>query len=147
MNLIKKNKLGNYKKKPKDASKPSVITNNIIKNKIYKQNNGKKINKNILKNIFLPPILNSNANEKNDDNCTFRSTLKRTIFKKSINFENLMNKGTVSKSERKKNTINHDIKKVSINFLKTRKTKYFINLNDSDECDCSWGEEYYYSNQ
>ena len=58
-----------------------------------------------------------------------------------------MNKDTVSKSERKKNTINHDIKKVSINFLKTRKTKYFINLNDSDEYDCSWGEEYYYSNQ
>ena len=147
MNLIKKNKLDDYKNKPNDASKPSVITNNILKKKFFKQKNAKKIKKNILKNIFLPPISDTSANEKNDDNNTFRSTLKSHIFKKSINFENLMNKDTVSKSERKKNTINHDIKKVSINFLKTRKTKYFINLNDSDEYDCSWGEEYYYSNQ
>ena len=147
MNLIKKNKIDNYKKKPKDASKPSVKTNNNLKNKIFKQKNAKKIDKNILKNIFLPPILNTNTIEKNDDNNTFRSTLKSHIFKKTINFENFMNKNTVSKSERKKYTINHDIKKVSINFLKTRKTKYFMNLDDSDEYECSWGEEYYYSNQ
>ena len=49
-----------------------------------------------------------------------------------------------SKSEKKK----HDIKKVSINFLKSRKKKYFVNLNESDEDDdISWGEEYYYTNQ
>ena len=90
----------------------------------------------------MPPILNTNTIEKNDDNNTFRSTLKSHIFKKTINFENLMNKDTVSKSERKKYTINHDIKKVSINFLKTRKNmiKNFLNKEENMGL---WGEYYY----
>ena len=157
MNLMK-NKLENNRNKT-EVNSSTLITNNFIKNKITKINRVKKIqkiNKNVLKNIFLPPILktNSNINERNNDNFTPYSTIKSDNFNKKINFEDLFNnekktnKDNImdyfSKSEKKK----HDIKKVSINFLKSRKKKYFVNLNESDEDDdISWGEEYYYTNQ
>ena len=135
------------------VNKSSVITNNFLKTKIKHKNKPKKIDKKALNSICLPPILKTR--EINNDN-NYPSNRYYNSIKNDRKFDGFFNndkkqnidyKYLYSKSEKKRNKINFDVKKVSINYLKSRKKKYIkINLLDNDEYDYSWGE-YLYTNE
>lgn len=136
-----------------NVNKSSVITNNLLKTKIKSINKFKKKDKKILNNVCLPPILrtteinNDNFNKSNYSSKKYKNEIKFDEFFKNDKKQNIDYKYLYSKSEKKRNKINFDVKKVSINFLKSRRKKYIkINLLDNDEYDYSWGE-YFYTNE
>ena len=140
-----------------NTNKSSLITNNFLKTKIKHIKKPKKADKKILNSICLPPILktteinNDNFNKSNYSNKKNHNSIKNDIkfdeFFNNNKKSNIDYKYLFSKSEKRKNKINFDVKKVSIKFLKSRKKKYIkINLLDKDEYDYSWGE-YLYTNE
>ena len=151
---IKKILPENDKNKIIDIAKSSIINNNFIKSKINQINNRRnksnKINKKILNNIILPPISKKNENNNDINNI---SNLKNLQYKRNYNnLEIELNDDNEQNSDNnylypytdKKSKINFDVKKVSINFLKSRKKKF--NVIDNDDNDLLF-EEYYFTNQ
>ena len=144
----------NDSNKKKDITKTSFINNNFIKtkiNQISKSVKIKKLKKNILRNIILPPI--SSKNENNDKlfiisnysnfkniNSTRRNNINFDDFFNNDFKENNENKNYNSKTEKKNNKFNFDIKKVSINFLKSRKNKYINTIENYNESNISLDE-------
>ena len=163
-NSIKKNdiliKEENNKNKGIDDDKSSLIANNYLKNKLEKMNKKKKIkiNKKLLYNVILPPILRTNG--KNNDNFnTLQNSISKSqkLKKNDMNLEELINinfkqkdvdnKNINSKNSIKRNKHKFDIRQVSIGFLKSRTIKYnYLIDSDKDEYDNSGGE-YYYTNE
>jgi hypothetical protein len=151
---IKKILPENDKNKIIDIAKSSIINNNFIKSKINQINNRRnksnKINKKILNNIILPPISKKNENNNDINNI---SNLKSLQYKRNYNnLEIELNDDNEQNSDNnylypytvKKSKNNFDVKKVSINFLKSRKKKF--NIVDNDDNDLFF-EEYYFTNQ
>ena len=141
-----------------DITKSSYINNNLIKstiNQVSKSVKIRKLKKNILRSIFLPPI--SFRNENNTENFNYHiftninnTRRNNTNVEESFNNntkENNENKYHYSNREKKRKKINFDIKKVGINFLKQRKKKGMNTVeNNNNESNISY-EEYYFINQ
>ena len=137
-----------------DLAKSSIISNNLLKTKLNEANKimikkDKKIDKKFIKNVILPPILRSNEKSTN----LFDTSKYSSSKDQSKNVDQYFNNEYRHKTEgnyiitdlndeiRNKKTNNFDIKRASINYLKSRKNKYLTN----NESIISWGE-YYYTN-
>jgi hypothetical protein len=136
-NKINKNKANNNENNTKKN-----INNNLS---LSTKNNKKK-----LYNIVLPPILQHT--ERNHESTTKYFGLKNYDFRRNMTNDNYFNNDNKQNEDvkylntnydkRKDKINNFDIKKVSINFLKTRKNmiKNFLNKEENMGL---WGEYYY----
>ena len=159
--IKKKEKTLNKNKKNKkalfDVTKSSLLSNNYIQIKLNETNEidkSKKSDKKVINNIILPPILKENERKMNIVNISKHSSLKSYELKShNVNFDNYFNNeykhnfeknylfSDLTDEIRTKKNNNFNVKKVSINFLKSRKKKYILNTNNN-ESNNSFGENY-----
>ena len=138
------------KENNKNSKNKTSNTNSIKKNKNNKLSLSTKINKKKLYSIVLPPILQQT--ERNHETKTKYFGLKNYDFRRNMtkdiyfNNDNKQNEDAkylyINYGKRKDKTNNFDIKKVSINFLKTRRNM-IKNILNNEESIGSWGEYYY----
>ena len=141
------------KENNKNSKNITSNTNSIKKNKNNKLSLSTKINKKKLYNIVLPPILQQT--ERNHETKTKYFGLKNFDFRRNMTKDNYFNNDNKQNEDakylyknygkRKDKANNFDIKKVGINFLKTRRNM-IKNILSNEENMGSWGE-YYYMNQ
>jgi len=131
-----------------NKNKTNTNTNSTKKNKNHKLSLSTKIKKKQLYNIVLPPILPQT--ERIQETKTKYFGLKNYDFRRNMTNDNYFNNDKKQNEDVKylytnydKRKINNfDIKKVSINFLKTRKNM-IKNILQKEENMSSWGEYYY----
>ena len=132
-----------------NKNKTNNNTNSSKKNKNNKLSLSTKINKKKLYNIVLPPIIQQT--ERNLETKTKYFGLKNYDFRRNMTNDNYFNNDNKQNEDikylntnydkRKDKINNFDIKKVSINFLKTRKNMN-KNILNKEENMGSWGEYY-----
>lgn len=132
-----------------NKNKTNNNTNSSKKNKNNKLSLSTKINKKKLYNIVLPPIIQHT--ERNLETKTKYFGLKNYDFRRNMTNDNYFNNDNKQNEDvkylntnydkRKDKINNFDIKKVSINFLKTRKNMN-KNILNKEENIGSYGEYY-----
>ena len=133
-----------------DNSRKNSPKNNKKDNKMNLLNKSNKINKSKLFDIILPPLLKENNKIDNSYNIQKYFGLRSYKNKRNnTNNDRYFNNDNKQKNQKnyfytsyskKKKKINYDIKKVSINFLKSRRNR--INLYNNKELNDSL-EQYY----